>query len=183
VTPEYGVQTPAEPQSEAEAVCPCGGAVLLRYRGCYRANGVQGSEFGLLALARRGGLQGRGRFKCSRHKTKRLAHRAVWESLRRRPITAGALLLHKCDVSCCVNPDHLYEGTHLQNMADMSNRCRATRWNANLPRGVRLSARHRSKPWEAYLYLRGKRLYLGMYASKEEAAAAYVTARLAHGLR
>jgi hypothetical protein len=27
-------------------------------------------------------------------------------------------VLHRCDVPCCVNPDHLEEGTHRQNMLD-----------------------------------------------------------------
>ncbi len=27
-------------------------------------------------------------------------------------------VLHKCDNACCVNPDHLYEGTQSQNMID-----------------------------------------------------------------
>lgn len=32
----------------------------------------------------------------------------------------SGLVLHKCGNKRCVRPDHLYEGTHLDNMADLS---------------------------------------------------------------
>ena len=39
-----------------------------------------------------------------------------------RPLTASAL--HTCDNSACINPDHLYEGTQAQNIADRTARGR-----------------------------------------------------------
>lgn len=53
-----------------------------------------------------------------------LAHRAVWESIN-GPIPEGKMLCHRCDNAGCVNPHHIYIGTHADNMRDMSERKRS----------------------------------------------------------
>jgi len=45
------------------------------------------------------------------------AHRVAYEQAH-GPIPKGAMVLHKCDVKQCVNPDHLYVGTAKENARD-----------------------------------------------------------------
>ncbi len=52
------------------------------------------------------------------------SHRVAW-LLFRGPILENKHVLHHCDIASCVNPDHLYLGTHLDNMRDMALRRRS----------------------------------------------------------
>jgi HNH endonuclease len=45
------------------------------------------------------------------------AHRYAWKHFRGE-IPQGMCVLHRCDVRCCVNPDHLFLDTQLKNIAD-----------------------------------------------------------------
>jgi HNH endonuclease len=53
----------------------------------------------------------------------RRAHRVAYERAH-GPVPDGMLVLHTCDNPPCVNPDHLYAGTHADNMRDRMVRSR-----------------------------------------------------------
>jgi hypothetical protein len=68
-----------------------------------------------------------------------VAHRVSWR-LHRGPIPDGLLVLHKCDVRCCVNPDHLFLGTNDDNMEDMRRKGRARGFKGEMNCRCRLTA-------------------------------------------
>lgn len=67
-----------------------------------------------------------------------------------RPVTKGMDACHRCDVRACVRPDHLYEGTRRQNVADSIQRRRhahgETNGNAKLTEAAVIQVGASDKP-------------------------------------
>lgn len=75
--------------------------------GCWIWLGAEGNQYGHGTI-KIGGRKGKNEN----------AHRFSWR-LNVGEIPDGKYVLHKCDVPLCVNPRHLYLGTHQDNMRDM----------------------------------------------------------------
>lgn len=71
-------------------------------------------------LSRAGGY---GKFRLNGKKIS--AHRFSW-TLFNGEIPINMHVLHSCDTPTCVRPDHLFLGTHIDNMADRHNKGRDT---------------------------------------------------------
>lgn len=52
------------------------------------------------------------------------ATKVAWEIMYRRPFPKGMIACHSCDNPICVNPRHIFAGTHLDNTRDCINKGR-----------------------------------------------------------
>jgi hypothetical protein len=66
------------------------------------------------------------------------AHKMSW-LLFKGPIDKGLLVLHKCDTRNCVNPDHLFLGTHQDNADDMLSKNRGNKVRGSKVFGAKLT--------------------------------------------
>lgn len=95
------------------------------YSGCWEWTGYvtnkgkAGREYGFVMI--NGGRQ--------------IVSRLVWEAVNDEPIPLGLEVCHKCDNPKCWRPDHLFLGTHRENMED---RALKGRNNSNFAVGFRL---------------------------------------------
>jgi len=86
-----------------------------------------------LVWTRRFTKLGYGAIKIGKHQM--TAHRAAWIARYGEPPPETPCVLHHCDNPPCWRDDHLFIGTHADNMADMAAKGRASnQWTAVAPR-------------------------------------------------
>src|SRR6188768_3277212 len=64
------------------------------------------------------------------------AHRAAYRLLVQWDIPSGLEVCHRCDVRHCINPNHLFLGTHSENMIDAQRKGRQRYKRIVLPPGI-----------------------------------------------
>jgi hypothetical protein len=80
-----------------------------------------------------------------------LAHRMAW-TLEMGPIPTGMVICHHCDNPGCVNPKHLFLGSHADNVLDMHSKGRnrqpkgINHWKAKLTEIQIISIRNDPRP-------------------------------------
>ena len=67
------------------------------------------------------------------------AHRASWVA-HRGAIPPQTKVLHRCDVRCCVNPDHLFLGSQADNVRDMVTKGRQHKFHGERNPNAKLTA-------------------------------------------
>lgn len=118
-----------------------------------------------------------------------LCHRVVWQ-MRFEKIPDGIFVLHHCDNPGCVNPDHLFLGTHLDNMRDMDRKGRRVNSNCKLTnadvRTIRASSEMQSHLAKRYgispsviSRIKGGKLWKHVSDAEDEAIMALVRGQVA----
>lgn len=87
--------------------------------------------------------KGYGQFKMNRKNHQ--AHRVSWEIFREEPLIDGLELDHICHCRNCINPSHLRQGDHKENMANLSEAGREVRRENGRKRGRKARGENHGK--------------------------------------
>ncbi len=101
----------------------------------------------------------------------RSAARAAYAAYR-GDIPAGHCVLHTCDTPLCVNPDHLWTGTHLDNVRDMDRKGRRVVRNVSRGNGRGGVYPTPSGRFRAQISKRGTITHVGTFDTEADARVA-----------
>ncbi len=132
--------------------------------------------YGVMPLGRRG--------------AKELAHRVSWR-IHRGVIPKGLNVCHHCDVTACVNPEHLFIGTQSDNLSDMTKKGRRKSPGAPGERNCKAKLSIEDVSWirSVYFDARGKRVsippghYSGRQLSEYFGVDVHTISRIIRGIR
>lgn len=104
-------------------------------------------------------------------KDESLAHRISYQIFHGK-LDENIQVLHKCDNPKCVNPDHLFTGTHHDNMLDKANKGRSRHFG-RVSQYYGVTWRNDSKKWRSYIVINKKIKHLGSHSHEIDAAKNY----------
>jgi len=106
------------------------------------------------------------------------AHRLAWVLSGRAFDLEKPLICHRCDNRACVEVNHLFAGSKLDNARDMAEKDRGARSKTGLPRGVRPNDyEDGTRSFNATIRIGGKNISLGSFETVAEASSIYQQAR------
>lgn len=109
---------------------------------------------------------GYGTFRVGRDNTF-LAHRVAYYLIKGK--IGGHEICHRCDNPKCVNPSHLFSGTHADNTRDMTEKGRG-RYQGKTSKYVGVGRRSDSGFWRAFICVNSKGKNIGTFKTELEAA-------------